>query len=48
MTYAADKSVKLIHCLSKAANLTWRIKYDAIASIYKGAILPLLTYGALV
>ena len=28
------------------AKLTWGIKHPAIATIYKGAILPLLTYGA--
>jgi hypothetical protein len=26
--------------------VTWGIKHAAIATIYKGAILPLLTYGA--
>ena len=46
ITYSAEKSAKLIHRLSKAAKLTWRIKHEAIATIYKGAILPLLTYGA--
>ena len=30
------------------AKLTWGIKHSVIATIYKGAILPLLTYGALV
>jgi len=46
ITYAAEKCAKLIHILSKAAKLTWGIKHEAIATIYKGAILPLLTYGA--
>jgi len=46
--YAAEKSAKLIHSLSKAAKLIWGIKYEAIATMYKGAILPLLTYGATV
>lgn len=45
ITYAAEKSAKLIRSLSEAAKLTW-IKHEAIANIYKGAILPLLTYGA--
>jgi len=44
--YAAEKSAKLIHRLSKAAKLTWGIKHEGIATIYKGAIIPLLTYGA--
>ena len=46
ITYAAEKSAKLIHSLSKAAKLTWGIKHKAIETIYKGAILPQLTYGA--
>ena len=44
--YAAEKCAKLIHSLSKAVKLTWRIKHKAIATIYKGTILPLLRYGA--
>ena len=44
-----------IHCrelrktnpqLIKRAKMTWGIKHAAMATIYKGAILPLLTYGA--
>jgi len=46
ITYAAEKSAKLINSLSKAAKLTWGIKHEAIATIHKGAILPLLTYRA--
>jgi ATP-dependent Clp protease adapter protein ClpS len=46
--YAAERCAKLIHTLSKAARLSWGIKPAAIATIYKGAILPLLTYGATV
>jgi len=46
ITYAAEKCAKLIHSLSKAAKLTWGIKHEVSATIYKGAILPLLTYGA--
>ena len=44
--YAADRCTKLIHILSRAVKLSWGIKSGAIATIYKGAILPLLTYGA--
>ena len=32
--------------MSRAARLHWGIKKEAIATIYKGAILPLLPYGA--
>jgi len=46
INYAAERCAKLIYNLSKMAKLTWGIKHAAIATIYKGAILPLLTYGA--
>jgi len=46
ITCAAEKSAKLIHSLSKAAKLIWGIKHEAIATIYRDAFLPLLTYGA--
>jgi len=35
-----------LYNLSRAARLHWCIKQEAIATIYKGAILPLLSYGA--
>jgi len=44
--YTAERCGKLIHSLSRAAKMTWGIKHAAIDIIYKGAILPLLTYGA--
>jgi hypothetical protein len=44
--YTAEKCVKLIYHLSRAARLKWGIRQEAIATIYKGAILPLLSYGA--
>ena len=44
--YAAERCAKLIRNLSKTAKLTWGIKHETIATICKGAILPLLTYGA--
>jgi hypothetical protein len=43
--YAADRCAKLTHNLSRAAKLSWGIKHEVITTIYKGAILPLLTYG---
>ena len=46
INYAAERCAKLIYNLSKMAKLSWGIKHAAIATIYKGAILPLLTYGA--
>ena len=46
ISYAAERSSKLIHSLSKSAKLTWRLHHEALQTIYKGAILPLLLYGA--
>ena len=43
--YAAERCTNLIYNLSRAATLQWGIKQEAIATIYKGAILPLLSYG---
>ena len=42
--YTAESCGKLIHILSRAAKMTWGIKHAAMDTIYKGAILPLLTY----
>ena len=44
--YTVERCAKLIHTLSRAAKLTWGIGYGTITTIYKGTILPLLTYGA--
>jgi hypothetical protein len=44
--YAAERCAKLIHSLSTAAKLTCGNKHAAMATIYKGAIPPLLTYAA--
>ena len=44
--YAAERFTKLTYTLLKMAKLSWEIKHAAIETIYKGAILPLLTYGA--
>jgi glycyl-tRNA synthetase beta subunit len=41
--YAAERCTKLIHKLSRAAKLSCGIKNVVIATIYKGAILPLPT-----
>lgn len=41
-----DKSIRLIHSLSKSAKLTWGLGNKALTTIYKGAIEPILTYGA--
>jgi len=46
ISYAAEKCTKLIHSLSKSAKVTWGLKHEALRTIYKGAILPFLLYGA--
>ena len=46
ITYAAAKCTKLIYSLSKSAKLTWGLRHNVLRTIYEGAILPLLMYGA--
>jgi len=46
ITYAAETSSKLIHSLSKSAKLARGINHKALQTINKGAVLPLLLYGA--
>jgi hypothetical protein len=46
ITYVAERCTKLIHNLSRSDKLTWGIKHEALKTIYEGAILPLLLYGA--
>ena len=43
ISYAAERNSKLIHSLSKSAKLTWGLHHEALQTIYKGAILPLLS-----
>jgi hypothetical protein len=44
--YTTERCAKLIHNLSRVAKQTWGLRNGAIATIYKGAIPPLLPYGA--
>jgi len=44
--YTAGESTKLIHALAKSAKLSWRLNHEALNTIYKGPILPLMLYGA--
>ena len=46
IAYVTERCAKLIHGLSRATKVSWGIKHDAMKIIYKGAILPLLLYGA--
>ena len=41
-----QKCTALIHQLAKSAKLQWGLGYQAIKTIYKGAIMPVLLYGA--
>ena len=42
----AEKCTKLIFSLSKSAKLNWGLQHAALKTIYTGAVLPLLLYGA--
>jgi hypothetical protein len=44
--YVSSKCTKLIHALSKSAKQCWGQSHETLYTIYKGAILPLLLYGA--
>jgi hypothetical protein len=44
--YISSKCTKLILALSKSAKQCWRLSHEALYTNYKGAILPLLLYGA--
>jgi hypothetical protein len=46
VNYIEEKCKKLIFTLAKAANLTWGLKHEALKTIYKGGILPLIVYGS--
>jgi len=41
-----NKCTLLIHTLAKSAKLNWGLKQEALKTIYKGAKLPLMLYGA--
>ena len=44
--HTTSKCTKLIHALSKSAKHSWGLSHEALYTIYKGAILALLLYGA--
>jgi hypothetical protein len=46
INYAAERCTKLIHSLANSAKISWGLTHGALKIIYKGAILPLLLYGA--
>ena len=44
--YISGKCTKLIHTVSKPAKEIWGLSYEALHTLYKGAILPVLFYGS--
>jgi hypothetical protein len=44
--YIAQKSRTLICMLSRTAKLQWSLGHKPLKSIYEGALVPLMTYGA--
>jgi hypothetical protein len=46
INYITDKCSRLIFALSKSAKLNWGLGHGALKTIYTGAILPILQYGA--
>jgi hypothetical protein len=40
--HTSRKCSTLIHALAKSAKLSWGLKHDALITIYKGTILPLI------
>ena len=44
--YVTDRCTQLINILGRSAKLAWGLKHEALKTIYKGAILPLLSYAA--
>ena len=44
--YTTDKLIKLINMLARTAKLQWGLGHKALKTIYEGAVIPILTYGA--
>jgi hypothetical protein len=44
--HITGKCNKSIHALANSAKLGWGLNHEALHTIYKGAILPLMLYGA--
>lgn len=42
----SEKSLHLINMLGRTAKLQWGLGYQALKTIYRGAIVPMLTYAA--
>jgi len=46
INYIAEKCTKLTFTLAKPAKINWELGHKALKTIYVGAILPILLYGA--
>jgi len=44
--HTTNKCTTLIHALSRSAKIKWGLSSEVLNTIYKGAILPLMLYGA--
>ena len=44
--HIAEKSRKMIYMLGKTTKLNWGLGHKSLKTIYEGAIVPLMTYGA--
>jgi hypothetical protein len=44
--HVAEKSRTLIYMLSKTAKLHWGLGHKSLKTVYEGALVPLMTYGA--
>ena len=44
--YITDRCCKLINILARSARISWGLRQDALNAIYKGAIIPIMTYAA--
>ena len=46
INYIEEKCTKLIFTLARSAKITWGLKHKALKTIYTGAILQIILYGA--
>jgi len=46
MNQIEENCIKLIFSLARSAKITWGLKHKALKTIYTGAILPIILYGA--
>jgi hypothetical protein len=44
--HIADKSRTLTYMLNRTAKLEWGLGQKSLKTVYEGAIVPLMTYGA--